>query len=138
MFIIFILWYFFHLFCFGWHYDWHHVRSGISSADYQAYLDEYETNASKGKSKLNIWLSQTVPGVREQHRWCREHAADPAIYDRLLWLIRLTELPALVFGLCFLRAICDHTQLPGWLYIAIITYDLILLLLGIRWRRSRN
>ena len=76
MFIIFILWYFFHLFCFGWHYDWHHVRSGISSADYQAYLDEYETNASKGKSKLNIWLSQTVPGVREQHRWCREHAAD--------------------------------------------------------------
>ena len=136
MLTIFVLWYFFHLFCSSWLHDWHHARSGISDADYQAYLDDYEANASKGKSKLQIWLSDTLPGGRKQHRWCREHAADPAVYDRLLWVIRLAELPALVFGIWFLLAFCSHAKLPGWIYIAIIVYDLILLLLGIRWRRS--
>ena len=136
MLTIFVLWYFFHLFCSGWLHDWHHARSGISNADYQAYLDKYEANAGKGKSKLQTWLSATAPTVRKQHRWCREHAANPAVYDQLLWLIRLTELPALVFALWYLVAFCGYTTVPLWLYFAVVTYDLILLVLGICWRRS--
>jgi uncharacterized membrane protein len=136
MLIIFILWYFFHLFCSGWLDDWHHAKSGISNSDYQAFVDDYEAKASKGKNKLEIWTSKTLPGGREQHRWCREHAADPAVYDRLLRVLRLAELPALIFGIWFLLAFCSHAKLPGWLYIAVIIYDLILLLLGIHWRRS--
>ena len=139
MLIYFIIWYFIHLFCFGWLHDWHHARSGISDADYQAYLDDYEANTSKGKSKLQIWLSDTLPGGRKRHRWCREHAADPAVYDRLLWVIRLAELPALLFGIWFLLAFWSDSLPPDWSYIPILgimAYDVILLLLGMRWRRS--
>ena len=136
MLIIFVLWYFFHQFCCGWLEDWHHAKSGVSNSDYQAFVDDYEAKASKGKNKLEIWTSKTLPGGREQHRWCRDHAADPAAYNRLLWILRLSELPALVFALWYLVAFCGYATIPIWLYFAIVAYDLILLVLGICWRRS--
>ncbi len=137
--ILFTAWFLFHLFCSGWIADWVYARSGISDAEYKAYIDEYEARASKGKRKLEIWCSDTLPGDRERHKWCRAHAADPAIYNRCLWISRLAELPATVFSLRCLFAFTEfwgHGPVSGWFYVAIIVYDLILLLLGILWRRS--
>ena len=137
--ILFFLWYLFHLFCSGWIGDWTHAHAGISDAEYQAFIDEYEANASKGKSKLEIWCSETLLGGRKLHKWCRAHAADPVAYNRCMWIYRLAEFPAILFSLRVLFALIEFWDIgpvPGWCWFAVIAYDLVLLILGIRWRRS--
>ena len=136
--VLLIVWYLFHLFCSGWIHDWVDARAGISSDERKAYIDQQEAEACKGKSKLEIWFGETLPSSREIRRWSEAHAADPVMYKRCLWISRLSELPAVVFVLwCFLasREFLGVGSVPSIAYAAIVVYDLIFLILGIRWRR---
>ena len=137
--LLLVIIYLFHLFCSGWIYDWIDHRCGISPAEREAYINQYDARASKGKSKLEIWCGETLPGSRELRKWGRSHALDPRLYDRCVWLDRLADLPVTILILRFFVSDWEFLGLgpiSTWWLAAIAAYDLILLLLGIRWRRS--
>ena len=137
--LLLVIIYLFHLFCSGWIYDWIDHRCGISPSEREAYINQYDAQASKGKNKLEIWCGETLPGSRELRKWGRAHASDPRLYDRCVWLDRLADLPVTILILRFFvsdREFLGLGPISTWWLAAIAAYDLILLLLGIRWRRS--
>ena len=135
--LLLVIMYLFHLFCSSWIYDWIDHRCGISPVERKEYTNQYDAQASKGKSKLEIWFGETLPSTRELRKWSRDHASDPSLYNRCVWLSRLADLPDM---LLILRVFVSDWELPGmgtmsiWWFAAVAAYDLILLLLGIRWR----
>lgn len=138
-FVLSIAWYLFHLFCSGWLQDWVHARACVPEGEMQKFIGQYEADAAKGKSKPETWLGDTLPSGKVLRRRSRELAANKKVYDRCMWVFRLAELPASLFFLRCLLAITEFWgfgPVPGWLYGTMVVYDLVLLLLGIRWRRK--
>ena len=72
-------------------------------------------------------------------KWGRSHASDPNLYNRCTWIDRLADLPVTLLILRFFVRDWEFLGLGPisiWWLAALAAYDLILLLLGIRWRRG--
>ncbi len=134
--LAFIL-YLFYIFCAGWMEDWMASRSGVPQKELEEFVAQREKQEKEGKRKLEWFFSEPQPSVRELRRWSLEHAADSAMYKRCLWISRLSDLPAAVFGIRIL--LTDFWSIgpapAGWFW-SFFGYSFFLLLLGILWRRK--
>lgn len=129
--------YLFYIFSAGWIDDWISKRSGVPQKELDEFVARQEKQEKEGKSKLEWFFSKPYPDYRALRRWSVEHASDPAMYKRCVWISRLADLPMTVFGIRVL--LVDSWGIgpvpDGWFW-GIAVYCVFLLLLGIRWRRK--
>lgn len=131
--------YIFYIFCAGWMEDWITSRSGVPQEELEEFAAQQEKLGKEGKRKIEWFFSAPQPDARALRRWSLEHAADPAMYRRCLWISRICDLPVAAFGIRVLLAV---TQFAGvgpvsatWFW-GFFGYSVFLLLLGIRYRRN--